>query len=226
MRINAIHRITVRAPEMNRASSVLTGLFVLLTCSHVFASSPGDELQPHRTIDAWPKMVLSLGVMYSPAPWLIGTYNREHAERKLLDQAGSRISADWRFMDYLLLGGFLDILGNKGSMLFEVGLRAGAILPVDEDWCLYGLTSLGIASFDTEKYDHVVRWDKSFFGWNFGLSLGARYRFATLFGAFMEVTGMLNRFTETSMIAGEDHFSEPYLYRLEIVLGVLFHMPS
>lgn len=196
---------------------------VFLAAATARAELP-DHLKPpeKKIVEDWPAFIMSMGVLYAPAPWIKGKDGGGEREDKLHDQAGPRFAMEWRLADYLLLGGVFDITGADGSILFEGGVRLGAIVPIDTDWCLYGMGSAVGGIWVTEAPDRVSAAETGYLGWGTGLSLGFRFRFSEWVGTFFELTGSANRYTARSKPEGFDCYLEPWLLRLEMTAGVTF----
>jgi hypothetical protein len=214
---------------MKPATRLLMVCVVCLVWSSVGRGELPERLRRGSAgvIGSWPEFLMTVGVLYAPAPLIQGQQDGEDVEDKLRDQAGPRFTMEWRLADYLLLGGVFDIVGADGTLLFEAGARVGAIFPIDRDWCLYGLASGGGAIWVTEPPDRAAVAKRGYIGWRAALSLGVRYRFSDWVGSFFELTGVANGFKVTSDIedppdGGVDRYDSPTLLRLQLVMGISF----
>jgi len=176
---------------------------------------------PTRLVDGWPKLLLSAGLTYSPAPHLSYYRDGRNLDEKLADQVGGRVGFEARLVGYLLLGGELELSGSAASLAVEGGLRVGVLFPLSEHWALYGHGLATISVWKTGNDATRLDLEETLYGLQAGLAAGARFRFPCGFQIWLELEGLVSQFAEEPFTLEEPGQAES-LYRLQLALGAAY----
>lgn len=204
-------------------------VLVLLTAT---SATGGEGVASETVADGapadWPTFHVSLGPLYSPAPRFDGYARDFFVTEHLLDQLGTRVAFDWRFLNYGLMGGFMDVSSSGASTIVDTGMRGGALYQVDDHWAVYAVLIAEFAWFRVSESDNAFNTSRylssrKYLGVGAGGAVGFRYRQSARLGAFVEIAGVANRFDYVSVHSEEsEDFKKPFLGRLQIAAGFLF----
>jgi hypothetical protein len=173
-------------------------------------------------------IVVSLGLAYAPAPWMMWEHDRhepwEHIH--LLDQIGPRISVQWATNDYVLMGCQLGTMHNEGAFLLDVAYRIELLLSLREDLDLFFPGTAGISYWKTDADDHFLPYLEMEY-WSIlelGLGVGIGYQVSRHVGIHAEVSGTAAVYTAFAEVNdARKQFMQTYgLVRLLLVAGTSF----
>jgi len=202
---------------------ILTLCAMGLAARTVSAQEPEPPAQPvashARKIDAWPFFTIHAGLSVSP-PASVTYYDGQNHREKLATQVGGRLGLGLR-VRYLLLGLELELLGSE-SILLEGRLRIGGLIPLTEEWGLYGCGTLGSNFWFTQDDRIRLHAPETLYGFQAGLAVGVRWRCSEYFGAFFEFAGNMSGFSNEFGDIKQDHGLGWSVYRVQLIAGTTF----